>query len=54
MFCSNCGKEMEDGMWFCPACGTKADEKKAGEDSVQTWANLLGEQAENPDEWAEE
>ena len=23
MFCSNCGKQMEDGSAFCPECGTK-------------------------------
>ena len=23
MFCYNCGKEMADGMAFCPNCGTK-------------------------------
>lgn len=27
MFCKNCGKELEEGMTFCPYCGTnQADE----------------------------
>ena len=23
MFCNNCGKKIEDGVSFCPACGSK-------------------------------
>ena len=25
MFCRNCGKEIEDGVKFCPACGTAVE-----------------------------
>ena len=27
MFCTNCGKEIEDGAAFCVHCGTRTDEK---------------------------
>lgn len=30
-FCRNCGKELQDGVQFCPACGTPVDAQ-----SVQT------------------
>ena len=25
MFCSNCGKKLEDGAMFCGECGTKVE-----------------------------
>lgn len=28
-FCKNCGTQMEDGIRFCPACGTSADDTPA-------------------------
>lgn len=28
MFCSKCGKKIEDGTKFCPGCGSKAEAKK--------------------------
>ena len=31
MFCSNCGKELNEGVLFCPNCGTKVDDGKAEE-----------------------
>lgn len=38
MFCSNCGKQLEDNVAFCPECGTKLAvatiEKKAVEEPV--------------------
>ncbi len=28
MFCKNCGKEIEEGVEFCPNCGTNNKEEK--------------------------
>ena len=27
MFCTNCGKEIQEGSAFCPECGAKKPEK---------------------------
>ena len=35
-FCTNCGKELEDGMMFCTECGTKAEEEAAATAAAQT------------------
>lgn len=31
MICTNCGKELEEGVIFCPSCGTKAETEPAVE-----------------------
>ena len=33
-FCRNCGAQMDDGVRFCPACGTSADEYTAPEQTA--------------------
>lgn len=30
MFCSSCGKEIADGVRFCPACGAAVDNQTGG------------------------
>ena len=37
MFCTNCGERLEDGMLFCPNCGTKIiwEEPKAEEPKAE-------------------
>lgn len=35
MFCKNCGKEIEDGTKFCPACGTAVEAGAQTTDSAE-------------------
>lgn len=46
MYCGNCGKEIEDGVTFCPECGSKIESEfyqKAAvhKPSVKKWMRLL-------------
>lgn len=41
MFCKNCGKEIEDGIKFCPECG-------ASQNTIFTNKNLDTEENRNP------
>jgi hypothetical protein len=41
MFCSNCGKEVEDGMRFCTSCGTPVGEITSGKAEPQKKINKL-------------
>lgn len=34
-YCKNCGTQMEDGVRFCPACGTSVDEAPAASKPVR-------------------
>lgn len=42
MFCSKCGKSLEEGQNFCPNCGT------AQQSTVSTTLNNTVQRAENP------
>ena len=35
-FCTNCGKQLEEGYEFCPECGTKVDEYNFTENNFGT------------------
>ena len=32
MYCRNCGKQLADGMSFCPACGTRIENSESKEE----------------------
>ncbi len=34
MFCSNCGKQIEDGSLFCPSCGASVASYEEPKDEV--------------------
>ncbi len=47
-FCANCGKQMDDGVKFCPSCGTPAAEpEKQTEPTVQDTITQKFEQFNN-------
>lgn len=47
-FCANCGKQMDDGVKFCPGCGTPAAEpEKQAEPTVQDTITQKFEQFNN-------
>ncbi len=58
MFCKNCGKEIEDDVKFCPACGTSVEAgaqasdsdspgKNAANDSVKETIDFVSSGIEN-------
>ena len=42
MFCSQCGKKIEDGARFCDACGNKVDEAASPESALPSVVTIYG------------
>lgn len=40
MFCSNCGKEIEENISFCPCCGHKIQDKENKTDGTRNEENI--------------
>jgi uncharacterized membrane protein len=41
-FCKNCGKQLEEGLKFCPSCGTAADGAAQTASAGASFADRLG------------
>lgn len=52
MFCSNCGKEVKEGMSFCPACGRTLHEEGEKGCGIQTGGREKPKRAKKRFPWA--
>lgn len=41
MFCSNCGKELENHMQFCPSCGTRTETEQSANERVNAQSDSV-------------
>ena len=41
MFCSHCGKEIQPGTKFCPACGADVSAQTQVTESVENFASFV-------------
>ena len=48
MFCSNCGKQMEDSSAFCPECGTKNENLTIDTNSISQIPNPTMQHSQQP------
>lgn len=47
MYCGNCGKELNEGMDFCPECGQKVKKDNNGVKQFETIVTNVKDKAEN-------
>ena len=48
VFCSNCGKQMEDSSAFCPECGTKNENLTIDTNSISQIPNPTMQHSQQP------